>query len=265
MHIVRLDIILENITALHIGSGKLGRISDMGVVTTPLGEPFLPGSSLKGKLRTTAERLAPHLGLEACLMGAEPDVECYSNLTWAQKHKELLESIRFEKEPQTKKDRLDEVTCDVCRIFGSPLMASRLTISDGMVLEWDEIIQVRDGVVIDRDSETVVPRLRFDYEVVPPGALFQFSLELTDLDQAELALVGAALLHWQDNLLLGGGTSRGLGRMKFRQVEAAQVDLSNPHKRLTYLLHQKMTPISDWVAYFQRYIDEQLQEVGSLA
>lgn len=266
MHIMRLNIVVTNTTALHIGSGRPGVVTDSGVVTTPLGEPFLPGSSLKGKLRSTAERLAPHLGLTACLLGTSPtDVDCCTDGEWAKENKDRLEDIRSEANPNKKRALIESVTCDVCRIFGSPVMASRLSISDGSVIKWEGIIQARDGVVIDRDSETTVRRLRFGYDVIPPGAQFQFSMELSDLDEAELALIGASLLYWRENLLLGGGTSRGLGRMRIESVEAWQVDLTKPEEKLGYLLHQEMQPISDWEALFQMYVDERLREVGSIA
>lgn len=43
-------------TAWRIGSGEEGEtMSDLGVVIDPKGQPVLPGSSLKGKLRSTSE------------------------------------------------------------------------------------------------------------------------------------------------------------------------------------------------------------------
>src|SRR5215470_600747 len=58
-------------TAFHIGGGK-GTLSnsDSPVVLTPEGLPFIPGSSFKGSLRSTIEKLVPNLpetaGLRTC-------------------------------------------------------------------------------------------------------------------------------------------------------------------------------------------------------
>lgn len=265
-HLVRLEITVTNITALHIGSGREGEISDDGVVTTPRGEPFLPGSSLKGKLRATAERLAGHLNLDACLLDSTySDVECCNCQTWARQNQTTLDTIRSEKNSQLKLEKIAEVTCDVCRVFGSPLQASRITITDGMVLEWEKTVQVRDGVVIDRDAETAVPRLKFNYDVIPAGALFQFTVELHDLDDDELALIGAALLDWSSGFTLGGHISRGLGHMRIEEVKAEQINLSDPNDRLQYLVNRKMNPIADWATYFQDYVNAILKEEASYA
>src|SRR5712692_9532372 len=55
---------LVMLTAFHIG-GEVGRMatsgSDSPVVLTPEGVPFIPGSSLKGALRSTVEKLVPVL------------------------------------------------------------------------------------------------------------------------------------------------------------------------------------------------------------
>src|SRR6266702_914555 len=49
-------------TALHIGGGKASLSpSDSPVVLTPTGHPFIPGSSFKGALRSTVEKLIPKL------------------------------------------------------------------------------------------------------------------------------------------------------------------------------------------------------------
>src|SRR5438270_9920112 len=55
-------------TAFHIGGGKVTLShSDSPVVLTPAEVPFIPGSSFKGALRSTVEKLAPTLpGLRSC-------------------------------------------------------------------------------------------------------------------------------------------------------------------------------------------------------
>jgi CRISPR/Cas system CSM-associated protein Csm3 (group 7 of RAMP superfamily) len=54
-------------TALHIGGGReLSTITDSPVVRDATGEPFIPGSSMKGAFRAAVERLLPVLGLRTC-------------------------------------------------------------------------------------------------------------------------------------------------------------------------------------------------------
>ena len=53
-------------TALHIGGGESSTITDSPVVKNPAGEPFIPGSSVKGAFRSAVERLAPLLDLRTC-------------------------------------------------------------------------------------------------------------------------------------------------------------------------------------------------------
>ena len=57
-------------TALHIGGGKVTlSSSDSPVVLTPDQKPFIPGSSFKGALRSTVEKLVPGLpGFSTCAL-----------------------------------------------------------------------------------------------------------------------------------------------------------------------------------------------------
>src|SRR5260370_31944598 len=59
---------LEMQTALHIGGGRITlSSSDSPVVLTPDEKPFIPGSSFKGALRSTIEKLLPTLpSLRTC-------------------------------------------------------------------------------------------------------------------------------------------------------------------------------------------------------
>src|SRR5712692_3325774 len=55
-------------TALHIGGGRVTlSSSDSPVVLTPEQIPFIPGSSFKGSLRSTVEKIVPSLPASAKL------------------------------------------------------------------------------------------------------------------------------------------------------------------------------------------------------
>ena len=61
-----LDGVIEAVTPLHIGAGKpemeIEEV-DMPILRAPDRVPYIPGSSLKGKLRSELERLAKAKGL----------------------------------------------------------------------------------------------------------------------------------------------------------------------------------------------------------
>lgn len=246
-------------TAFHIGSGKQGDLgTNMGVLKDRDDSPILPGSTLKGNLRTFCERLAPHLGLSACLLDAKLSGEkCVSDANYRTELIEDKESRgkyikRFEefqrlKSEQGKLDWLEDEVCDVCKLFGSPLQSSRIFLSDGVLIDWTGTAEVRDGVCIDRDSETARPQAKYNYEVISRGTVFSISIEIENPEECELALLGAALSEWESGFYLGGFTSRGLGKLHLenpsegvRGYAVETLDYSDRDQLQEYLLFNKM-------------------------
>lgn len=63
--------VLETRTALHLGSGtSLSTATDAPILRGADGRPLIPGSSVKGALRSVSERLLRALGERACLVFA---------------------------------------------------------------------------------------------------------------------------------------------------------------------------------------------------
>src|SRR5437762_12785585 len=63
-YVFRGQIVMQ--TALHIGGGKATlSSSDSPIVLTPDQKPFIPGSSFKGALRSTVEKIVPALPIRA--------------------------------------------------------------------------------------------------------------------------------------------------------------------------------------------------------
>lgn len=228
-------------TAFHIGSGREGELAtDMGVLLEPDGRPILPGSTLKGNFRSYAERLGTYLGFSACLLDVDlSGVNCVGDETY---RKGVYEKFKEIKEERKKLDWLQNHVCDVCKLFGSPLQASRIFFSDGKLsAEWGQRLQVRDGVCIDRDTETARHGAKYDFEVVPRGAEFEITIELENPEDHELALVGAALAEWENGFRLGGFTSRGLGKVSLTSKKVEEIDYTKPDQLKNYLLDRNMT------------------------
>lgn len=266
---VRLTASLVFDTAWRVGSGKEGEtMSDLGVMLTTTGEPILPGSSLKGKLRSTCETLAHALGLSACLLNrAASGIDCISDIKYYSEVRKDYQKT-FQLGLDKRLQWIEDHTCDVCKLFGSPLKAGRLWVSDGTLDDWASVVQVRDGVVIDRDSRTAVDGLKYDYEVIPPSSLFQLCIDLENPTDADLALLGAALFEWHAGSSLGGFTSRGLGRFHLEDIKVSHVDLNDPDQRLKFLTKtdsaDRFSDLEEeWESYFSERIKQQLKSTAN--
>ena len=251
-------------TAWRIGSGKEGQTtSDLGVMIDSKGQPILPGSSLKGKLRSTCEVLSHALGLSACMLNhAASGVSCTSDINY---YSRVLRQTYQEALGQGLQARLkwiDDNTCDVCKLFGSAVQTSRLRLSDGKLKAWASVMQVRDGVVIDRDSRTAVDNLKYDYEVVPPDSRFELRIDLENPTDSDLALLGAALFEWCAGSSIGGFTSRGLGRFHLKDVKVSGVDMKDSEQLVNFLTktdaEARFNDLGDWETYFTKYIEQRL-------
>jgi CRISPR-associated RAMP protein (TIGR02581 family) len=248
-------------TAWRIGTGREGQTSDLGVLLDATGQPILPGSSIKGKLRNTCEALASALNLKACLLNTEASgVECPGDVRWyTRQRKRHHEAVRAGVQQQL--DWIEQNTCDACKLFGSPVQAGRLRCSDGTLDNPAAVsVRVRDGVVLDRDSHTAVDGLKYDYETVAAGTTFRVRFDLDNPTPADEALFGAALFEWATGSSLGGFTSRGLGRFRLEDVKLRGVNFDDPKERVQYLTRpkaeEKFNDRGEWQSYFQKKIEE---------
>jgi CRISPR-associated RAMP protein (TIGR02581 family) len=226
-------------TAFHIGSGKEGDLAtDMGVMKDEQGWPVLPGSTLKGCFRATAEKLANYLALKACMLDSSlSEIDCVGDQAYFRQVNDAFQKIKKEKDKLT---WLQDHTCHVCRFFGSPMQSARIFFSDGRLIRWAGGYQVRDGVVIDRDAGTARDGFKYDFEVTPKDTAFGLTIDLENPEPSELGLVSAVLAEWQNGFRLGGFTSRGLGRVFLTQMKTEALNYKDPDQLKAYLLNRVM-------------------------
>jgi CRISPR-associated RAMP protein (TIGR02581 family) len=274
-------------TALHVGGGReTSTITDSPVVKNPAGEPFIPGSSLKGAFRAAVERLVPLLGLRTCQL-AEGYADCLSTNRDLSVHYQVIREqvSRRLNDSQGTKDALvalgrlpwleemandpgwiltedhllgllDEYLCDTCKTFGSVHLASAAFFHDLPVNgEWYDTFQIRDGVGIDRDSERAREQIKFDFEVVPPQTAFTFRLTLENPTGHDLGLVALGLKEFVQSMVpIGGIRSRGLGRCHLDGLEVESVNFEDWQQRRDYLVAGKMTK-EDGAVFIARHIE----------
>jgi CRISPR-associated protein Csm3 len=235
-------------TALSVGSRSSLEPTgtDLPVMKDPKGMPFIPGSSIKGVIRSQLERVLRSLdakttSLNACDPFSNP---CVSNIDKNNLVKELKD-VPDEKREQDFSQKIWDKSCTVCRLFGSPWLASRLAFRDARLTDFSELIQIteiRDGVGIDRDRGAAKEGLKYDFEVVSPDAQFDVSIVAENVEQWEIGLLLAVLRPWQEGYLpIGGKSTRGPGWGKLGGLAIKRVEKQD---LLNYLLKGDMNPIS---------------------
>ncbi len=244
---VRLEGLLSTRTGLHIGAGSSRDplATDAPVVRTAAGTPFIPGSSLKGVIRSAAEALlrgankreankrdAAPLELWACdQIGGRGcvDHEKIDEL------REQCENHVGEVDERAVAEQVWQASCTVCRLFGSLALASRVRFPDLLVAGEAPLTEIRNGVGIDRDKELAAQGVLYDFEAVPPETRFNLTLILDNAEEWEVGLLLFLFDELDDgSLAIGGKTSRGLGqvRIDWQRIIETRLQPENPFARL---------------------------------
>lgn len=219
---------LECITPLHIGAGKdeleIGGVDGI-VIKNPInGEPYIPGSSLKGRMRSLLEKRDGRISKEI-----------YDNNA----HKK----IRIITEDGTEPCSCGENDCIICTMFGAhknnrPNCApTRMIVRDAFLTEeckgkQSEFIKEKSKSFLEIKAENIINRKtsvaehpRF-FERVPAGTKFAVELVLQVYDTDDVNKMvktlrdGIALV---ENTYLGGQGSRGYGKVKFHLPEEPEI------------------------------------------
>lgn len=206
--------LIECMTGLHIGATEeayqIGGM-DNPVIKDPLsGYPYIPGSSLKGKLRTIMEWAKDRINTSGNNPGAIHECQ--------------------------------EKNCPVCRIFGTGADNSdkrktgptRILVRDSFPTEKTirkfETLKEQKGFPVEIKTEVNINRITSkplsgprSLERVPRGAEFNFEMIYSVYDIDDKGTVDVenlkdliTVLKLMEESALGGGGSRGAGRIKFR-------------------------------------------------
>ena len=160
--------------------------------------------------------------------------------------------------------QLIELTDHIGSLFGTPWIASKFQVRDLTVQPdaWFGQYQERDGVAIDRDTETAADGKLYDFQVVPAGTPFEFKAVVENAEDWELGLLTIGLHQFEtEQIPLGGGRSRGLGVVKLEIDKMRWVDVEDhPEFLLEYL---KKLVMGDETAYEDAadYKDEWVQKL----
>ncbi len=214
-------------TGLHIGGTEegfeIGGLSNP-VIRDPITDrPYVPGSSLKGKMRSLVEWAIP--------VHKDQTETCVQYMLIAEREKKKSERSEEPDYDSIKVDPCGCGKCDVCRVFGCSAEAgpsigpTRLTVRDAMptcetVSEWEK--NFGDGIYTEVKTENSIGRITSianprPMERVPRKSIFRMEMVFDlyqDDDVKTLKLIFQALKLLEDSALGGSGT-RGSGKVKF--------------------------------------------------
>ncbi len=217
---------IEAVTGLHIGGSdagiEIGGVDKTVIRDTLTNYPYIPGSSLKGKMRSLLEKY--HGLVQNQRIGQGYIHSCGAD----EKDKEKAEQ--------------DYLGCDVCQVFGVPgerdfATPTRLVVRDVHLSakSAEELeksgrtdlpyTEVKTEVSIDRVTSAANPR---QMERVPAGSVFSgaelvYSIydgdgctAANDIKQLQTVLEGMQLV---EDDYLGGLGSRGSGKVRFKDIK----------------------------------------------
>ena len=210
-------------TGLHVGAGK-GSLeiggADNPVVKDAFGRPYVPGSSLRGKLRSLLEHssglttanelvyLSRRKGQEVRIhQSNRPDDDIC-----------LLFGRNPGRMERVSGDALESTTATPSRltVYDAPLDLESITPQMRENLD-DAITVVKSENAVDRITSQANPRT---LERVPAGARFRVRIVIDILCEPDRELPGRLVeaLRLLEDDALGGGGSRGSGRVKLSNL-----------------------------------------------
>ena len=216
---------IELLSGLHIGSGNteihIGG-TDNPVITNPITQqPYIPGSSIKGKMRSLLEW---HLGVVA-ETGGHPLNFSHVDKLDKKVHKQAKDLIKLFGGASDSKN--DEALIN--EIGPSRLAFWDCSLDIDWVIEMNEknimLTEVKMENTIDRIQGTAAHGGLRNTERVPATAKFNFNLTIRVHDHEDLSstiLLGLKLLELTG---LGGSGSRGYGKIAFRELKLDGQDI----------------------------------------
>lgn len=231
---------IELLTGMHIGGSStaldIGGI-DSNVIKTAEGVPYIPGSSLKGKMRNLTGKKRGCDDLLAEQLESHADIALIFGLA-GNKTKEGFATRLIVRDSFLDIEDFNEKRSELFRELELQYSESK----------WENTIDRTTGA-------TIKGGLR-QLERVPAGAVFHFSMTysiftINDLNNIQIIIEALRLL--QDDYL-GGSGSRGYGQVLFKEIE---FNLKTPQK---YESDNARIQIAKWQTLDQD-IDPLLKEI----
>lgn len=217
---------LELLSGLRIGASegeiRIGGVDNQVIRHPHTGHPYIPGSSLKGKVRSLLEWLSG---------AVKPEPLSYKDIDRAPLVKSILQLFGVGGGDKLSNEEAAELGPTRLGFWDAPLNE-----------QWREKIENDNNLLVEVKTENRIDRIRGvaehprQTERVPASAVFDFTVSIkvlnSDGDGKELRTVlfrGLRLLELDS---LGGSGSRGYGKVKFRDLVLDHESVQNEFEKL---------------------------------
>ncbi len=214
-------------TGMRVGSGRSDDLlgTDMPLLRLGSGREerlVIPGSTWKGVIRTACEailRSTTPEGAQWRAMACDP----FGTKPKGPEDREATRCLgdfpdmKGSAEAKVLAERafVARGICHACAIFGAEGLASRARFADSL---FQASTRLRDGVGINRDLARAEDGIKYNYEIVEPGARVELVVELDNAEPWQVGLILAVIEEvGRGSLRIGGGGSRGLGWLRLER------------------------------------------------
>lgn len=233
---------IRNVEPLRIGSGRepsLGAPIDLAVLRIQYGDyslPYVPGSSLKGVVRSMATTIARTMGMPVCTGLARET--CMDKKIEGPKGKQKMEDVIKRLMSEKSEEAMKffwEKACLMCKIFGSPGYKGKIYFEDAYPIDEQGRVLLtrtgaRTGIAINRRTGAAMKHALYTVEYVEPNSRFRFNIYCMSLPNYALGLIGLVLrMMHEGHVKIGGFKTRGFGRVEIENLRIRSRDfLSSP-------------------------------------
>lgn len=213
---------ITNISQLHVGAG--GAETEFSI-DNPLirlkirntDVPYIPGSSLKGIFRNEIEKY---------LKAQEKTKETlhFQNVCYVYDNKNSCNTKEIEN------------ICLACRIFGNSQIGSHIIVSDAILnMDYFPGVKNKTGIAINRITGATQRGALYDVETLQPGGIFNFELQIININLKENNVITRAIKFLLKELLegwiyVGGKRSTGLGKIKVEDAKIMEIRPETLHE-----------------------------------
>ncbi len=228
---------LVNETPLHIGAGGTrlpDEEVDNPVIRLPDGTPFIPGSSLKGVLRSIVEAY-----LRSILFTGNQASNCYDFFKNSDERSMTLKEFDVLCNPfpksseKVREEKMEERARKLCinkKLFGGPEIASHIHIYDALPEKGNDIrTMIKPGNAIDRFLGAVTSEALYKFEIIEPGVKWKFKMRIYGLnllpmshDSEARCIMEVLILIFKalkKGIMVGGKVSTGHGLLVLQDAK----------------------------------------------